>query len=199
MIQSRHAKLWLVVYAAVGLGGCGGNSMTASLGLPSPAQLPELPKIDLPKIAAAPASSTYTKAGPVEAYEQVARGATSCWFGAGGQLKASHIFYADADPPSAGSKAEIALVERDPAAVSSRGSKAYRISLRPEGEGTRIEHTNLKLADALVGAVQADVHRFSEGDLACASSGPLAPKVEAVAAVTTPKAKTKPQATPAKR
>ena len=176
--------------------------MTASLGLPSPAKLPELPKFaDLPAIATHPAASTYAKAAPVEVYAQVARGATSCWFGAGGQLKASHIFYADAEPPSAGGKAEIALVERDPAAVSSRGAKSYRISLGLEGDGTRIEHTNLKLAEVLVSAVQADVHRFSKGDLACAESGPLAPRVEAVAASAAgapPRPKIKPRAAGAK-
>jgi hypothetical protein len=159
-----------------------------TLGLPSPAELPTLPKI-----AVAPAASTYSKAVPVEVYAHVARGATSCWFGAGGSLKPSHIFYADADPPSSGGKAEIALVERDPAAVSSRGAKAYRISLTPEGEGTRIEHTNTKLGDALVNAIQADVHRFSEGDLACASRGPTAPS--APAAEPTSQARTKSVAT----
>lgn len=168
----------LVAALSLAAGGCGGGAMTSTLGLPSPGELPALPKIPT-----APAASTYVKAGPVEVYSNVARGATACWFGAGGQLKASHIFYADADPPSAGGKAEIALVERDPSAVSSRGAKAYRIALLPEGEGTKIDHTNIKFADPLVAAVQADVHRFSEGDVACAETGPLAPKVEAVAAV----------------
>ncbi len=182
------------VVVAGGFGGCGGSSITASLGLPSPAQLPALPKMsELPKIATVPASSSYAKAAPLEVYAHVARGITSCWFGAGGQLKASHMFYADAAPPSAGGKAEIALVERDPAAVSNRGAKAYRISLGPEGEGTRVEHANLKLSEELIGAAQADVHRFLEGDLTCAGEGPLAPRQAPVAVVAAPgKSKVKP-------
>jgi len=46
-------------------------------------------------------------------YELVARGALGCWFGAGGPLKTSHVFQAEAAPPAEGGAAEIVLHERE--------------------------------------------------------------------------------------
>jgi hypothetical protein len=157
---------------ALAAAGCTGGVSTAALTLPVTA-LPPLPK--LPEL---PAAQGHASGPPIEAYAQVARGATTCWFGAGGSLKKTHVFYADADPPSSGGKAEIAIHERDLSGPTPRGAKVYRISFSGEADGTRIEHTNHKLGDDLVSAIQSDVHRFSRGDRGCASTGALAPRLE---------------------
>lgn len=174
MAQSfRIATFGLVMLAGGIVGGCGGGVATSSLGLSAAVELPSLSK--LPSL---PAARGYVAAAPTEAYALVARGATSCWFGAGGPLKISHIFHAEADPPSNGGRVEIALLERDMAAQTPRGPKAYRIGFGGEGNGTRIEYTNHKLPDALAAGIEADVHRFAGGDLTCAAVGATAPRLE---------------------
>lgn len=196
----RVATFILVVLASSAIGGCGGGVATSSLGLPAAASLPNLPSLpDLPDLPALPGSSGYSKVSPTDAYAQVARGVTSCWFGAGGTLKKTHMFYADADPPSSGGKAEIALIERDrdPLAASQRGAKVYRIAFGAEGSGTRIEHVNHKLSEPLVAGIEADVHRFAAGDLTCATAGAMMPKLEPAPVAVVPvkiKGKRKPPA-----
>lgn len=197
MLYSRLPVFGLLISVAAGLAACGGGATTASLGLPSPPALPGLDKMaklpELPKVAA---SVGHAELPTTEVYALIARGATSCWFGAGGALKTSHVFYADADPPSVGGKAEIALLERDPTAQGNRGNKTYRVSLMAEGTGTRIELTNHKLSDEVATAVAGDVHRFAAGDLKCAEAGATAQIIEPVAV---PAAEAKGRKAPPKR
>lgn len=159
------------------LAGCAGGASTGSLGLPAAPELPKLPAAltELPKL---PAAHDHVGAAPVDVYSLIARGATRCWFGAGGALRKTHIFNADAEPPSSGGKAEIGLLERDVSAQNGRGARVYRIVLSPDASGTRIDQENQKLPEALVAAVKADVHRFANGDIECARSGAMAPVVD---------------------
>ena len=170
-------RLGFLAFAAC-LSGCGAGTSTASLGLPAAPTLVSLEQVAQAVKPGPVASATgYVPSPSTETYALVARGVTSCWFGAGGALKASHIFYADAEPPSSGGKAEIALLERDPSAPSMRGSKTYRISLVPDGTGTKLELINHKLPESTTTALALDVHRFAAGDLSCAATGPLVPVV----------------------
>jgi hypothetical protein len=161
-----------VVFASFVCSGCGSTLSTASLGIPAPGELPKLPSL--------PAEHGRSSLPPIETYALVARGATTCWFGAGGPLKKTLVFYADADPPSSGGKAEIALLERIEGAETNRGARAYRIGLVESAGGTTIEQSNVKLPAALAEAVEADVLRFARGKLECAGVGPTAPQPEVV-------------------
>lgn len=190
---TRSTGLGAAAIICCGLAACGGSVSTASLGLPSAPELPSLPKLDdlakLPKVHGQYATT------PIETYALVARGATSCWFGAGGALRKAYVFYADADPPSSGGKAEIILHERDPAAPTPRGAKAYRIGFSSEADMTKVSPENTKLPTAMAQDIEKDVYRFAGGDLACASAGSLARVAEPVLAQpVVPKGKSKPQA-----
>lgn len=103
------------------------------------------------------ASSPTLEAPPVEVYERVGRGALTCWFGADGPLKKSHIFNADAPSPSAGGNVEIAIHERDPTQPSPRGARAFQISLAAESGHTRLSLRNNKLPADLAAAMERDV------------------------------------------
>lgn len=169
----RVSLLSLAMFAGGAAGGCGSDGGTLSLGLPPSVALPTMPK--LPDL---PAARGYAAGAPTETYALLARGVRTCWFGAGGPLKDSHVFHADAAPPSSGGQAEIVLHERDATAHLMRGARAYRIGIGSDGTGTRIEHTNHKFADALVASAETDVHRFAGGDLTCATAGATAPRAE---------------------
>lgn len=168
----RNSLLGLAVLAA---SGCSNGGMISSLGLPQVSLgLPGLPQ--MPEL---PAAKDFTSTSPTEIYALVARGVRSCWFGPGGVLKQTHVFHANAAPPSSGGQAEIVLHERDATLHLARGARAYRIDISSEGAGARIEHTNHKLAHALVVAVETDVHRFASGDVSCAVAGATALRPEA--------------------
>lgn len=184
--HSRIEAVCVLMVVGLGCAACGGGISTASLGIPAATELPALPK--LPSLPEVHGQSSLP---PTEVYALVARGATSCWFGAGGALRQTHVFYADADPPSSGGKAEIAILERVQGGETVRGPRAYRIALSPSAGGTVIEQSNQKLPEALATAVEADVGRFARGALACAGSGPTAPQVMAVAAPAAAAAKPK--------
>ncbi len=187
----RNGNDWIVIalVPVMALAGCAGTGTTASLGLPAAPELPKMPAAlaELPKL---PAAHGHAQGSPLEVYSHIARGATRCWFGAGGALRKTHIFNADAEPPSTGGKPEIGLLERDPAAQNGRGARAYRIALVADASGTLIDQESQKLPEALVTAIKADVHRFAQGDLDCATTGALAPVLEMPPLVAA--AKTKP-------
>jgi hypothetical protein len=67
---------------------------------------------------------------PTEVYSLIARGALGCWFAANGPLKATHVFHADAAPPSRGGRAEILLYERDASLSDRRGARGSTLALR---------------------------------------------------------------------
>jgi len=70
----------------------------------------------------------------------------ACWFAASGPLKETHIFHADAAPPSRGGDVEIVLHERDTSLRDQRGARALRIALRVRREARRFRITVVKLA-----------------------------------------------------
>lgn len=143
----------------ISIGGCAGNGESATAALPS---LPALPKIALPE-APPPVVGSAT-----EVYERIGRGAMACWFGAHGFLKATHIYEASAEPEHKGGKAEILIRERDTAAESPRGIKAFRISITPSGsEETSVVAENLKLPEPTAAKMKKSVAAWSIGDQGC--------------------------------
>lgn len=171
-------KLIVSMAAAAGLAGCAGSTLETA-GLPTPSQLklpvvklPEAPKlsdIELPK-ASKPVVGT-----PTEVYERVGRGAVSCWLGAGGPLKGTHIYDAEAEPAHKGGAAEIVIRERDENAPNPRSVRAYRISIQPGGSETAtVEVENLKLPESLARQMKSNVEAWSAGEEGCAAGGEVA-------------------------
>lgn len=125
-----------------------------SLGLNIPANL-SLPA--LPTDLSLPTGQTVVSGSALDAYSAVARGALVCWVGADGPLKLTHIFHAEAMPPSSGGGAEIVLHQRDPSQPSPRGVRAMRIAFSDTGGNTaRVDFENMKLPQDLGDAMKKD-------------------------------------------
>jgi hypothetical protein len=112
---------------------------------------------------------------PTDVYALVARGVLNCWFGAGGPLKASHVFQAEAEPPSKGGTAEIVIHERDQTLRDHRGIRAYRIAFASEAGGVRIGMTALRFEGAAAQAMAKDVEGWAKGGAGCQLRAVLAP------------------------
>lgn len=144
------------------LAGCGTTSLPATLG-------------------SAP-SSTHAEP-PVEIYSRIARGALSCWFGAQGGLKKSHIFHADVAPDSAGGAAEIIVHERDDTAENPRSYRAFRVAITPAAGGSEVSAQNLRMPADVGREMGTDVIRWARGKPECGSPA-IAQKPEAVPVAT---------------
>lgn len=168
--------------AALCLGGCGtGGVSPSALTLPAvkvampDVKMPEvkmpdvkmpdvkMPKLEMPKMVG-PAVGT-----PTEVYTRVARGALLCWFGGNGPLKGKYIYHADAEPPSRGGKAEIAVHAIDTSSPTPRAGRVFHITITPEGERALMTAENLRLPDELARQMWYDAHRWAAttDDVAC--------------------------------
>ena len=129
---------------------------TSSAAKPSPVDDPE------------PTGTTILAKGtPTEVYELVARGALGCWFGAGGPLKTSHVFHAEATPPAEGGAAEIVLHERDSSFRDQRGPRAFRVTFASAPMGAQVHIANIKMASAVGGAMARDVETWASSGSGC--------------------------------
>lgn len=125
----------------------------------------------LPESVGAAVGSTVHPEPPVEIYTRVARGALTCWFGAQGSLKATHVFHAEVAPPSAGGEAEISIQQRDRQAANPRSLRAYRISITRAGEGAHLTAENVRMPEAVAKDMAADIVRWARGDGQCSVVG----------------------------
>jgi hypothetical protein len=112
-------------------------------------------------------TSALVPGNPTQVYTLVARGALGCWFGAGGPLKASHVFRAEAEPPAKGGSAEILIHERDKSFRDQRGVQAYKIGFSSEITGVRIGMTALKFEAKRAQAMAKDVEAWARGGSSC--------------------------------
>lgn len=161
-----------ILLLAIG-GGCASPSLEALLPLQPPAETDKTGSLPTPTTAyetAAIAPGT-----PTEVYTLVARGVLNCWFGAGGPLKASHMFQAEAEPPSKGGTAEIVIHERDATLRDQRGTRAYRISFASEASGVRVGMTALKFETKVAQAMAKDVEVWAKGGTGCQLRAALPP------------------------
>ncbi len=129
----------------------------------SPPSLPALPDI----AEALSLNESEVVGSPTEVYARVARGAMSCWFGTGGQLKAGYIYHAEAEPASKGGKSEIVIHERDRQSENPKGLRAFRVSIVPQDETARVSIENLKLPEGLAKTMDQDVRRWAAGAIGC--------------------------------
>lgn len=115
------------------------------------------------------------KGTPTEVYELVARGALGCWFGAGGPLKTSHVFQAEATPPAEGGAAEIVLHERDVSLRDQRGPRAFRVTFASAPMGAQLNIANIKMTSAVGGAMAKDVETWAGNGKGCQVRGLFPP------------------------
>lgn len=176
--RPARAVAAVAVALAAGLSGCssdGGAPSPAALSLPAvkmPAltvpsvSMPDvkMPKIEMPKMVGPVVGS------PTDVYTRVARGALLCWFGGNGPLKGKYLYHAEADPPSRGGKADIAIHAIDPSAQNPRAGRVYHITIEAEGERAKMTAENLRLPDDLARRLWYDAHRWAgtTDDVECA-------------------------------
>jgi len=158
--------------------------VAACAGACSSANLPTLPDPGTSQIetgapaAAAPSpfapveTATIAPGTPTEVYALVARGILGCWFGANGPLKTTHIFNADAAPPSRGGTAEIVLHERDPTLRDQRGVRAFRVAFSSAAAGVHVVVTRIKMPSPQAELMARDVETWAKGGSGCLT-GPL--------------------------
>ena len=168
----RPPAMAFTVVLAIGAGAC------------SSANLPQLPAGSAPvetgavasgPAEAAPYETTTIAAGtPTEVYARVAGGALRCWFGAGGPLKATHVFHAEAAPPAQGGAAEIVLHERDASLRDQRGPRAFRVSFTGNSGSVRVGIATIKVAAHMGELMVRDVVVWASGGAGC-QVGALSP------------------------
>lgn len=129
---------------------------------------------------------------PTDVYTRIARGAMTCWFGTAGPLRDAYIFQAEAEPASRGGRSKIVVRVRDREAASPRGLKAFSVTITPEKETVEIAVVNHKLPEPLGKTLEADVRRWSVGEVGCQGTGtwaePDAPDKPPAAGPAKPKA-----------
>jgi hypothetical protein len=151
--------------------------LAISAGACSSANLPQLSAGSAPvetgAVASGPAeaapfeTTTIAPGTPTEVYALVAGGALRCWFGAGGPLKATHVFHAEAAPPAEGGAAEMVLHERDPSLRDQRGPRAFRVSFAGQSGGVRVGITAIKVAAPMSELMVRDVVAWASGGAGC--------------------------------
>jgi hypothetical protein len=184
----RPPAIAIALVVAAGSAGCSPVNLPPA---PSAATTLETGTVAVVPPAGAPIETATTAPGtPTEVYALVAGGALRCWFGADGPLKATHVFHAEAAPPSEGGVAEIVLHERDATMRDQRGARAFRVSFTASAGGVHVGITTIKVAAPLSELMTRDVAVWASGGSGC-HAGALSPPPQAAVAPTPKLAKTK--------
>ena len=104
---------------------------------------------------------------PTDVYALVARGALGCWFASNGPLKATHVFRADAAPPSQGGQAEIVLHERDVSMRDQRGARAFQVKFASDAARVRVDMIVVRIGPPLAEPMLQDVEVWARGGAGC--------------------------------
>lgn len=160
-IEQRGTKCRASILAVLLLAGCGSTDLLKTQQNLATGGADVIAAIPIPAFDGEPAGS------PTEIYTRIGRGAGICWFGTNGQLKATHIFHADAEPPSRGGKAEIVIHEKDTAMPNPRGNRAFRVQIAPSGENASIDIENVRFPIDVGQTMTADVRRWARNDITC--------------------------------
>ena len=162
----RRCLVLAAIAAAAAAGGCSSLTLPS---LPVAAKAPA-PAADVVRPTVPPnafETAFIVPGTPTGIYAIVARGALNCWLGVAGPLHATHVFAAEAAPPSQGGAAEIVLHERDPSFRDQRGPRALRVSFEQAQGGVRVGLSNLRLAVALAEAMAGDAAAWAKGGSGC--------------------------------
>ena len=163
----------MVISASLALGACasanGPSSLTTLLeSLPAPTTSTAQQTASLPSALTILASTPTVQGSVTDAYSRVANKALNCWFGGLGPLKSTHVFAADAPPPSSGAPAEIVIHEKDAGGQSPRGTRAFRVTLARESDTTtRLTLQAGKLPADLAAAMERDTVAWGHGRDSC--------------------------------
>jgi hypothetical protein len=125
------------------------------------------PALDMPSLTALLPTSDNVVGSSTDVYTRIARGVLTCWFGAAGPLKSTHVYHAEADPASKGGKSEIEIFQKDPTASDPRSLRAYRVVILPSGSTAKVEIENIKIGEPLASRLGADVLRWSQAEGGC--------------------------------
>jgi hypothetical protein len=165
---------WRLVLGAIAAAGAvGGCGSLPTLGSAPPTPVPPRTEGVRPSGQPHPFESAFIAEGnPTGLYALIARGALTCWLGAGGPLNGTHVFAAEAASPTQGGAAEIVLHERDRSLRDQRGPRALRIRFEAAGGGVRVGFTNLRLGGQLAESMARDVAIWAKGGAGCAAQAP---------------------------
>jgi hypothetical protein len=186
----RLASIAMALWLAAAAGACTSANLPQ---FPAGSASLETGAVDSAQPASAAASyetAVIAPGTPTEVYALVAGGALRCWFGAHGPLKASHVFHAEAAPPSQGGVAEIVLHERDASLRDQRGARAFRVSFTDIAGGVHVGITSIKVAAPLAELMVRDVVVWASGGAGCQTRALSPPPPQAAAPAQKP-AKTK--------
>lgn len=164
----------LLALHLIWLGGCSQSSAPTLIQSASPLETAAL--IDTASSAVPLETAIVVEGTPTEVYALVARGALGCWLGANGPLKATHVFHADAAPPSQGGAAEIVLHERDETLRDRRGARAMGIKFTGDASGVRVGVSVIKIAPPLAELMVRDVEVWARRGEGCLSAGASRPQ-----------------------
>lgn len=104
---------------------------------------------------------------PTEIYTRIARGALSCWLGAYGPIKTTHMFRAAAEPRSKGGRSTITIYEAPKDKNRKIGKRAFAVRIAPSGNTASVSAENVTLSEKLAERFNIDVHRWAANDQGC--------------------------------
>lgn len=171
----RVALIWVLAAGSAGCSSSGAPTLSAAPSVVETGAIPQPPSSD----HTAYERSIIVPGTPTDVYALVARGALGCWFAANGPLKSTHVFRADAAPPSQGGQAEIVLHERDVSMRDQRGARAFQVKLQSEAGRVRVDMIVLRVAPTLAEPMLLDVEAWSRGDASCQARAFGAPQAAA--------------------
>ena len=153
-----------LVASMLALSACAGETDPAQL---ATGALEALPKaaFEMPEGLGAP------KGSATDIYSRVARGALTCWLGANGPLRKTHMFHASADPPAKGGKSKIVIFELRKGGKQKRGARAFVVSIVPDGATANVGTENVRMPPKIGAKMRRDVYRWSAAQLGCLKGG----------------------------
>lgn len=149
-------KLALVALSALVATGCASNVSIEQDA--AEAAKTALDAISLPEISTGPPPIRGT---PTEVYRRIAHGAVTCWFGAHGPLRKTHVYHAVAKPPSKGGQARILIHKRDNSLRDKRGARAFAIDVVPAGQTATLEIQNALMGEPRGTEMANDARRWA--------------------------------------
>lgn len=166
----------LVLAAGIACAACAGGPQLPNLS--DAGILPSASSLTVGAIGGEASSQPFPSA---EIYSRIARGANTCWFGARGRLRKTHLLHADVDPSMNGGSVDMVVHERAVDQPKPWGYKAFRVILKesagfdgtPGAGGTAIAIENSRIPDAEAARMRAEVFQWAAGTEGCKKDAAL--------------------------
>jgi len=163
----RETARTLLLPALALCAGCSSDGINPIAGLPAAG---ELGASTIASVSSILPSGDKIVGTPTDVYTRIAHGVLTCWFGAAGPLKMTHIYHANAEPPSKGGRSEIEIFLKDLSAPDPRALRAYRIEIFSQDNRTKVEVENVKIPEPLATQLGGDVERWSADEGGCGNA-----------------------------